>query len=199
MINGFLAEEMMTMRYCKMMLSCWLFMMLCSTAMAYDFQQGIHGMKWGSSVSENAGLSKVRETELATYYARANTYYQLSRQAIPGVFYAFYDDKFFAVFVKLRSPDQFSKLKQAFGTKYGAAKTSINNQSKQQVYRWKDGDVKIKLKMIEAKGQYKMAFYYAPLSTKLNEERLENIPPEMFKLLTPKEGESAKAVPLLGE
>jgi hypothetical protein len=99
----------------------------------------------------------------------------------------------------LRSPDQFSKLKQAFDTKYGDAKSSFNSQSKQQVYRWKDGDVKIKLKMIETKGQFKMAFYYAPLSTQLNEERLENIPPEMYKLLAPKEDESSKAVPLLGE
>lgn len=187
------------MRYYKMMLSCWLFMMLCSVAMAYDFQQGIHGIKWGSSVSQNADLSKVHETELAAYYAKTNTYYQVSKQPVPGVFYGFYNDKFFAVFVKLRSPDQFSKLKQAFDTKYGEAKSTFNSQSKQQVYRWKDGDVKVKLKMIEAKGQFKMAFYFSPLSTKVNEERLENIPPEMYKLLTPQEGESAKAAPLLGE
>jgi hypothetical protein len=174
-------------------------MIFCAAAMANDFQQGIHGMKWGSTVSENADLSKVHETELAAYYAKPNTYYQVSRKPIPGVFYGFFNDKFFAVFVKLRSPDQFSKLKQAFDTKYGEAKSTFNSQSKQQVYRWKDGDVKIKLKMIETKGQFKMAFYYAPLSTQLNEERLENIPPEMYKLLAPKEGESAKAVPLLGE
>lgn len=189
----------MNMKYYKIIFNCWLVMILCTAAMAYDFQQGIHGMKWGSSVSENADLSKVHETALAVYYAKSNTFYQVSSQPVAGVFYGFYDDKFFAVFVKLRSPDQFSKLKQAFDTKYGDAKSSFNTQSKQRVYRWKDGDVKIKLKMIEAKGQFKMAFYYSPLSTKLNEERLENIPPDMYKLSAPQEGESVKAVPLLGE
>lgn len=187
------------MRYYKIIFSCWLVMILCSAAMAYDFQQGIHGMKWGSSASQNADLLKVHETNLAAYYVKKNTYYRVSRQPIPGVFYGFYNDKFFAVFVKLRSADQFFRLKQAFDAKYGDAKSSINSQSQQQVYRWKNGDVKIKLKMRKAKEQFKMALYYAPLSTKLNEERLENIPPETYKLLAPRESESAKEEPLLGE
>ena len=105
----------------------------------------------------------------------------------------------FAVFVRLRSLDQFSKLKQAFETKYGDAKSSYSSQSKQQVYRWRDGDVKIKLKMIETMGQFKMACYYSPLSTQLNEKRLEDIPPDLYKLIAPKEGETAKVAPLLGE
>jgi hypothetical protein len=187
------------MRYYKLILIGLPVMLLCTAAMGYDLQQGLHGMKWGSSVAENADLTKIHETAFAAYYAKPNTYYQMSSQPIPGVFYGFYDDKFFAAFIKLRSPDQFSKLKQAFDTKYGDAKSAYNTLSKQQVYRWKDGDVKIKLKMIEAKGQYKMVFYYAPLSTKLNEQRLENIPPGLYKLISPREGESAKTVPLLGE
>jgi hypothetical protein len=187
------------MRYSKLIFSCWLVIMLCPAAMAYDLQQGLHGMKWGSSVAENADLTKVHETAFAAYYAKPNTYYQMSSQPIPGVFYGFYHDKFFAAFIKLRSPNQFLKLKQAFDTKYGDAKSSYNTLSKQQVYRWKDGDVKIKLKMIEAKGQYEMVFYYAPLSTKLNEQRLENIPPGLYELISPHEGESAKALPLLDE
>jgi hypothetical protein len=167
--------------------------------MAYDFQQGIHGMKWGSSVAENADMLKVHESALAVYYAKPNTFYKISNQPVPGVFYGFYDDKFFAVFVKLRSSDQVSKLKREFDTKYGAAKSSFNTQSKERVYRWKDGDVKIKLKTIEAKWQFKMAFYYSPLSTKLNEERLENIPPDIYTQSVPQEGESLKAAPFLGE
>jgi hypothetical protein len=189
----------MTMRYYKLIVSCWLVMMLCPAAMAYNLQKGLHGMKWGSSAAENADLTKVHETAFVAYYAKTDISYQMSNQPVPGVFYGFYDDKFFAAFIRLRSPDQFSKLKKAFDTKYGNAKSSFNPQSKQQVYRWKDGDVKIKLKMIEARGQYRMVFYYAPLSTKLNEERLESIPPGLYKLLAPKEGESVKAEPLLGE
>jgi hypothetical protein len=99
----------------------------------------------------------------------------------------------------MHTPAQFAELKKAFDTQYGAAKSSFNSQTKQQVYRWKDGDVKIKLKKIEATGQFKLAFYYAPLSTKLNEERLEDIPPEIYKLSASQEGESTESAPLLVE
>ena len=185
------------MRYFKFIFSCWLLMMLCTAAMAYDFQQGMHGMKWGSSISENGDLKKVHETDLVSYYARPNTIYQLSNQLVPAVFYGFYNDKFFAVFVKMHTPHQFSELKKAFDAKYGAAKSTFNSLAKQQVYRWRDGDVKIKLKKIEATGQFKLAFYYAPLSAKLNEERLENIPPELYKMTATQKKESVKAAPLL--
>ena len=185
------------MRYIKIIVSCLFVMMLCSAALAYDLQRGIHGMKWGRAVTENAGLSKVHEADRAVYYAKPNTRYQISDQPVAGVFYGFYDDKFFAVFVKMHTPAQFAELKKAFDTQYGPSKSSFNSQTKQQVYRWKDGDVKIKLKKIEATGQFKLAFYYAPLSQKLNEERLENIPPEIYKLSASQEGESTKSVPLL--
>ncbi|MEJ2730681.1 MAG: hypothetical protein P8185_19635 [Deltaproteobacteria bacterium] len=187
------------MRYAKLVFSLWIVMMLCPAAIAYDLQQGLHGMKWGSSAAENADLTKVHETARVAYYAKPNTYYQMSSQPIPGVFYGFYDDKFFAAFIKLRSFGQFSELKHGFDTKYGEAKSSFNSESKQQVYRWKVGDVKIKLKMIKVRGQFEMVYYYAPLSTKLNEQRLENIPPGLYKLISPHEGESAKTVPLLDQ
>jgi hypothetical protein len=190
---------MKIMRFAKIIVSCLLVMMLCSAAMAVDFQQSIHGMKWGSTVTQNAGLSKVHEANRAVYYAKPNTLYKISDQPVAGVFYGFYNDKFFAVFVKMHTPAQFTELKKAFDAQYGAAKSSFNKQSKQQVYRWKDGDVKIKLKKIEATGQFKLAFYYAPLSTKLNEERLEDIPPEIYKLSASQEGESTESAPLLVE
>ncbi|MGD9237887.1 MAG: hypothetical protein PVF09_14480, partial [Desulfobacterales bacterium] len=135
----------------------------------------------------------------AVYCAKPNTRYQISDQPVAGVFYGFYNDKFFAVFVKMHTPAQFDELKKAFDAQYGVAKSSFNSQTKQRVYRWKDGDVKIKLKKIEATGQFKLAFYYAPLSTQLNEERLEDIPPEIYKLSTSQEGESTKSAPLLAE
>ncbi len=187
------------MRYYSLFFSCWLLTTLCSAAGAYDFQQGMHGMKWGSSVSENGDLSKVHETDRVAYYAKPNTLYQLSSQPVPGVFYGFYDDKFFAVFVKLRSPDQFSNLKRSFDKAFGDAKSAFDTESKQRVYRWVDGDVKIKLKMIDAQGQFKMAFYYSPLSNKLNEETLENIPSDTYKQSTSQGDKSVNAAPLLGE
>jgi hypothetical protein len=154
-------------------------------------------MKWGSSVSENPDLSLVHKTDLAAYYAKKNTIYMISSQPVPGVFYGFYNDKLFAAFIKLRSHNQCSSLKDAFDTKYGDAKSTFDPESGQRVDRWENGNVIIKLKMIEDKGQFKIAFYYAPLSNSLNEERLENIPPGTYNLSAPKAGDSTREVPLL--
>ena len=162
-------------------------------AAASDIQKGIHGMQWGSTISTHAELTKVHEVKHAAYYANSNMVYQSANQPVPGVFYGFYRDQFFAVFIKLRSPDQFAQLERQFTTRHGKPKTTYYPDSSQTVHRWKDADVKIKLKMKEAAGEYKLAIYYAPLSAKLNREQLENIPPAAYDKASPGNagGESA--------
>jgi hypothetical protein len=174
-----------------------LMMIFCTSAAAYDIQQGIHGMNWGSSISEYNDLTKVHESDQAAYYANSNMLYQVANQPVPGVFYGFYRDQFFAVFIKLRSPHQFSHLKRQFSIKYGSPKTTLNAKSQQTVYRWKDADVKIKLKMKESSGEYKLAFYYSPLAAKLNEEQLERIPTDAFGPTPSKKDKTVKPAPLL--
>ncbi len=44
---------------------------LATPAAASDIQQGIHGMKWGSSISEHDELTKVHEVNQTAYYARS--------------------------------------------------------------------------------------------------------------------------------
>ena len=95
---------------------------------------------------------------------------------MPRVSYGFYRDQFYAAFIRLRSPDQFAHLQRQFSKKHGKPKVTQNAASGQTVYRWKVEDVKIKLKMKESIGEYKLAFYYSPLSTELNRELLEQIP-----------------------
>ena len=145
------------MKYRKLLLSYCLILIFCTTAAAYDIQKGIHGMNWGSSKSEYDELAKVHQTGQATFYVNSNMSYQTAKQPVPGVFYGFYMDQLFAVFIKLRSPDQFSHLERQFRAKHGKPKTDNNAESGQTVYRWKDGDVKIKLKMRESPSEYKLA------------------------------------------
>ena len=53
--------------------------------------------------------------------------------------------------------------------------------------------------MKEKAGEYKLAIYYAPLSSKLNLEPLENIPPEAYKKTSPQKAATQKPAPLLGD
>jgi hypothetical protein len=154
-------------------------------------------MNWGSSISQYDELAQVHENGPAAFYVNSNISYQTANQPIPGVFYGFYKDQLFAVFIKLRSPDQFSHLERQFSTKHGKPKTDFNAANRQTVYRWKDADVKIKLKMKESPAEYKLAIYYSPLAEKLNQEQLELIPDDVLEVTPSKKDKTVKSAPLL--
>ena len=185
------------MKYCRIIVSLLVALGIGIPAAAIDIQEGIHGMRWGSSISEHGELTKVHEIKHAAYYANSNMVYQTANQPVPGVFYGFYRDQFFAVFIKLRSPVQFAQLERQFTTKHGKPKTTYYPESSQTVHRWKEADVKIKLKMKEAAGEYKLAIYYAPLAAKLNREQLENIPAAAYEKSSPGDAAAAEPAPLL--
>ncbi len=166
-------------------------------AAASNIQQGIHGMKWGSSISEYDELTKVHEANQAAYYANSNMVYQTANQPVPGLFYGFYRDQLFAVFIKLRSPDQFAQLERQFTTKHGKPKTTYYPETRQTVHRWKDADVRIKLKMKESTPEYKLAIYYAPLAAGLNQQQLESIPPAAYDKAPSPKTTTQKSAPLL--
>jgi hypothetical protein len=168
-----------------------------TSAAAYDLKQGMHGMSWASSISDYAHLEKVRESYGVTYYVNADMIYQVVNQSVTGVFYGFYKDQFFAVYIKLRRPDQFDHLKQLFSKNYGEPKAERNASDDQVVYRWKVNDVKIKLKMKESIGDIKLAVYYIPIASRLNEAQLEQITPDDFKVPHSKKDETRKSAPLL--
>jgi len=185
------------MRYFRTIISLLIILWLGTAWAASDIQQGIHGMKWGSSISEHGELTKVHQANQAAYYANSNMVYQSANQPVPGVFYGFYKDRLFAVFIKLRSPDQFSQLERQFTTKHGKPKTTYYPETKQTVHRWKDADVKIKLKMKESTREFKLAIYYAPLAARLNQEQLESIPPAAYDKAPSPEATTTKSAPLL--
>jgi hypothetical protein len=187
------------MNYSRVIISLLIIIWLGTPAAASDIQQGIHGMKWGSSISEHHELTKVHEVGPVAYYANSNMVYQSANQPIPGVFYGFYRGQLFAVFIKLRSPDQFSQLERQFTIKHGKPETTYYPESSQTVHRWKDADVKIKLKMKDPTREFKLAIYYAPLAASLNQEQLENIPSDAYDKAPPKKDTPVKSAPLLDE
>jgi hypothetical protein len=148
-----------------------------SSAAAFDIQKGIHGMRWASSVSAYTDLVKVKALGSASYYANSRMIYESANQPVPAVYYGFYQNRFFAVFIKLRSPNQLLHLERQFTKKYGAPK-STRNPSGLTVHRWRDQNVTIKLKSREAPAEYKMAIYYLPLASWFNQNQLEKAAPD---------------------
>ena len=181
----------------RIFLGIWLTLIFFTSASALDLQQGMHGMPWASSVSQHAHLTKVRESDQVVYYVNSKMIYQVVNQSVTGVFYGFYKDQFFAVYTKLRTRDQFDHLKRLFSENYGKPKVEKDATGQNVVYRWKDGEVKIKIKMKESIGDIKFAVYYAPISTILNESKLEQIKLDSSGPTASKEDRSVKSTPLL--
>ena len=166
-------------QYFKNSLGFWIVLFFISSAAAEEPKDGMHGMRWSSSIDQYAHLTPVLEAAPVTYYINSNMNYVVSNQPVPGVIYGFYEGRFFAVYIKLRSPDQFSNLTRHFTSKYGNPKEDHIAHMQQTVYRWKESDIKIKLKMTESTGNIKLAIYYAPLASELNQTIVESLPKDL--------------------
>ena len=172
-------------------------MLYFTPAAALDLQQGIHGMQWGSSISGYDDLARVKELEKASYYTKSDMLYETANQPVPAVYYGFYADQFFAVFIKLRSPDQFAHLERQFRNRYGKPKTTRSPGTGLTVHRWKDAKVSIKLKSRKSPVEYKLAMYYLPLAAKLNQDLLENAAPDSGETVPETRDQSGKPTPLI--
>ncbi len=169
---------------------------LATAVQASDLKVGVHGMAWASHVEAHEHLTRVRTAGPASYYVNRNMAYQTANQPVPGVVYGFFQDRFFAVYIKLRSPDQAYYLEKHFRNAYGPAKVTSGRAGEQTIYRWQNDALKIKLKVDETTSEIKLGIYYRPLSSQLNQMRVEEVPPDTFRT-TPSDDADTERMPLL--
>ena len=150
-------------------------------AAGFDLKSGIHGMVWASPVADHEHLIKIREDGPVSYHVNRNMIYHTANQPVPGVIYGFFQDRLFAVYIKLRSPNQAYYTEKRLSAEYGPARIKTNSAADQTIYRWQDEVVKIKLKIRESRDEIKLGIYYKPLAAKLNQGRLEEAPSDTYK------------------
>ncbi len=146
---------------------------------AADLNTGVHSMDWDSPIGQHRQLSLVRSQGSVSYYTNRDMVYQAANQPVPGVIYGFYQDRLFALYIKLGSPNQAYYLEERFRAQFGPAK--VTTHGGQTVYRWKDDNLKIKLKVRESGPEIKLGIYYRPLSDALNRTQAEAPPPGTFQ------------------
>ena len=164
---------------------------------AADIQDGFLGLKWRTSISNLTGYSKLREHGDIGYYRNLNKVYTIDDIRIPKVIYGFYADRFFAVYLLIESPDTFGRIKDYMTARYGDPKESLTMKNEQTVYSWTYKTVKIKLKRYEKVGNMKLAFYYMPLSIKVNESEQENLLNKTYEFFPIEKDKVPEWVPLL--
>ncbi len=169
-----------------------------SAATAGDLQQGIAGMKWGDPVMDLSRFKQVLSKGDVNLYVDTEGVYTLANVEATRALFGFYQDQLFAVFLAIASPEVFADVRRALKAQLGNPETTITLKNPKKVYKWKRGKVRVKLKEYTATGEMKLAFYYTPLSRKLNKAELEQMSdPQRVQFLPITPHGRPRAIPVL--
>ncbi len=138
-------------------------------AAAQDLQTSFSGIAWGAPAEDTRNLTLAREEGDERYYARPDDFYPLGGVTCEKILYGYYQNQFFAAFMQVNTQADFKALRAHLNERYGDARSQMRMD--RTIYIWDFVDIKIKLKHYEESETAKLAFYYTPLSTKVNEAR----------------------------
>ena len=155
---------------------------------AAELNESFLGVKWGTNISELPNFKKISGKEDVAYYENPTKIYTVFEVENPSVIYGFYKDQFFATYIQVDTFKVFERVKDHISEKFGTPKTILKMKSRQTIYRWKHQGIKIKLKLFELEGKMKLAFYYKPLSNKLNVAQEGSFPTNTERVFTLDEG-----------
>jgi hypothetical protein len=143
---------------------------------AADLKDGFFDLAWKTNLSNLEGFRKISENLAVSYFVNPKRVYKIGDVKIMDVAYGSFENQFFAVYIHIHTIDVFAQLRRYTNDKYGLPKIKIINMGQpdqQRIYQWKHKDAKIKLKIYQNKEPMKMAFYYTPISSQVNETQLE--------------------------
>ena len=159
-----------------------------------DLKNEFLGIEWGADLSALEGFTTLYKKGDIVYYVNYDKLYQINNTDLPPVIYGAYQGKFFAAYIRLNSVELFDQINSYMNSKYGLS--LVKARSAQQVHRWRYDKIKIKLKGGYEGNKMKLAFYYTPLSDKLNEGQVEENE-KAIQVLPIKKDKKYPAIPLL--
>ncbi len=161
-----------------------------------DLQEGFSGIKWGTDISELKNFKKIGSSGRVSYYLNPEELHTIYKIDVPHVVYGFYNEKLFAVFAVIEKFEIYSQLKSQLMTMFGDPETTLTARYEQTIYKWKHKNIKIKLKLRGTDDKMKLAFYYKPLSTEVNEDQVEEFPEKSYRFFPIEKGKKWERIPL---
>ncbi len=131
------------------------------------------GLPWGADIREHDGFKFLHGKEGLRFYTKPGTVRMVKDIRVEKVVYGTYNYQFFAAFLVLETPEAFAELRDYMASRYGFPKTSYQARSQMTTHRWRYRQIKMKLKTTDDGQKMKLAFYYAPISRKVNEAFVE--------------------------
>jgi len=144
------------------------FFILTGVLHAAELREGFLNIKWGTHISELPNFKKISGKDDVAYYENPTKIYTVFEVENPSIIYGFYKDQFFATYIQVDTFTIFERVNDHIREKFGPPKTKLKMKARQTIHRWKHQGIKIKLKLYELEGRMKLAFYYTPLSNKVN-------------------------------
>lgn len=158
------------------------FLIMVSSASATPLQQGMFQYKWGESAANHIYLTEMGTKDEVVYYSHLGEIYMVGDAVIDKEIYGFYKDQLFGVYFNIESLDVYDKVLAHLKKKYGLPSSKLSEDDT-HVLKWKKGDVAIKLKTDNAEQKMKLAFYYRPISSKLNAQQWEDLDTDTFNFV----------------
>ena len=143
---------------------------------AAELNESFLGVKCGTNISELPNFKKISGKEDVAYYENPTKIYTVFEVENPSIIYWFYKDQFFATYIQVVTFTIFERVNDHISEKFGPPKTKLKMKARQTIHRWKHQGIKIKLKLYELEGRMKLAFYYTPLSNKVNAAQQGSFP-----------------------
>lgn len=144
-----------------------------ATAQNADPNQGFNGIAWGAQRKDQKDFFRLRTKGNAAFYSNTKETYFIKGYLPPKVLYGFINDQLFAVYIVIKDQKLFDYYDQKLQAEYGDPEISQENDT--NIRRWKSSAVKIKLKRNAKTGDMKLAYYYAPLSEKVDLEAVGEV------------------------
>ena len=155
------------------------FLMSTGVLNAAHLDKGFFDIQWKTNLSQTAGFKKVGENLNVSYFINPERVFTIDEIRISNVVYGSYKNQFFAVYTNIDTIEVFAQLRRYMNRNFGVPRITRNMPAEQTadyeqtIYQWKHEKTKIKLKIYENRNNMKMAFYYTPLSRKVNEIQQE--------------------------
>ena len=165
---------------------------------AQGLQEGFSGIRWGASIEELKSLQPAGSKGTVDYYVHPHILHKFGDIEIPHVLYGFHGGRFFVAYAQIDTLEVFAQLKSRLQADYGIPEVKYLAESGEpSEYRWKKGDLKLKLKVQKYTGKMKLGIYYIPISKMVNETQQDKYSETGIRILPRGKPVTMTHVPLL--
>lgn len=161
--------------------------LLGTSASASGIENGFLNYTWADSSSKYTGLLILAEKGEVSYYSNPGEEYTIGNVSIDKIIYGFYKDQLFGVYLNIDSIEVYDKLFSHLKAQYGLPATKLTADDL-SVFKWKQQDVTIKLKLNKAGQKMKLSFYYRPIKSQLNSKQWEDLDTSSFRFVPIEKG-----------